>query len=180
MSDSPVIHADLGDGKRRRLFLGADELRQIKRETGRGFYTIYTQFMQNAEPDEVRAILRLALIGGGEPAKEATEVTEYYCAPPRPLKDAYLTAFECLSACWNGFTPKSGGAKLSVAEMDSFFTELEAALLKSGKDVSAIRGKSFAEVQELLAAMRTGDKPAAPDAETFNAIKATVKKASRK
>ena len=60
MSDSPVIHVDLGDGKRRRLFLGADELRQIKKEIGRGFYSFYISFDRDAEPDEVAAVLRLA------------------------------------------------------------------------------------------------------------------------
>ena len=60
--ETPVIHADIGDGKRRRFYLGADELRQIKRECGRGFYTLYVNFERDAEPDEVQAVLRLALM----------------------------------------------------------------------------------------------------------------------
>lgn len=175
MSDSPVIHADIGDGKRRRFFLGSDELAQIKREAGRGFYTIYTQFTQNAEPHEVKAILRLALIGGGETPKDAGEVVDYYCAPPRPLRDCYMIAFECLSAVWNGYESKKGGQSATVAEMDSYFTDLEAAFAKGGLDVTALRGKSFAEIQDLLAAMRGEADAAAPDADTFNAIKAASK-----
>lgn len=174
MTDSPVIISDIGDGKRRRFFLGADELSQIKREAGRGYYTIYTQFLQNAEPDEVRAIIRLALIGGGESPKEAFEIADYYCSPPRPLKDVYLLAFECLSAVWNGHKPKPGGKKLTDAEMDAFFVEMEAALLKAGSDLSVLRGKSFAEVQALLSAMRD-ESSDAPDAETIAGIKATIK-----
>lgn len=46
--EMPVIHADIGDGKRRRFYLGADELRQIKRECGRGFYTLYVNFERDA------------------------------------------------------------------------------------------------------------------------------------
>lgn len=175
MSDSPVIHADIGDGKRRRFFLGADELNQIKREAGRGYYTIYTQFAQNAEPHEVRAILRLALIGGGEAPKEASDVVEYYCNPPRPLREAYVIAFDCLSAVWNGFEAKSGGQKATVAEMDRYFSDLEAAFTKAGSDVSVLRGKSFAEIQDLLDAMRGEGSGEVPDADMFNAIKAMHK-----
>lgn len=183
MSDSPVIHADIGDGKRRRFFLGADELNQIKREAGRGYYTIYTQFAQNAEPHEVRAILRLALIGGGESPKEASEIVEYYCNPPRPMRDCYVIAFDCLSAVWSGYEARSGGQKASVAEMDRYFTDLEAAFAKNGLDATVLRGKSFAEVQDLLDAMRRkGGEGPAPDADTFNAIKAMhkPKKAAKK
>lgn len=171
MSDSPIIHADIGDGKNRRFFLGADELRLVKQECGRGYYTIYTQFAQNAEPDEVKALIRLALIGGGESPKGATDLSEYYCSPPRPLKTVYLIAFECLSAIWNGYTPSKAGSKATVAEMDRYFTELDAMFAKNGMDVSALRGKSFADIQEMLELMRE-QKGEAPDADAFNAIKA--------
>lgn len=181
MSDSPVLHADLGDGKQRRFFLGGDELAIIKREAGRGFYSLFVNFGKDAEPDEVRAVLRLALIGGGASPSEASELVAYYATPPRPLKTAYLLAYECLSAAWNGAEQKTGGKPLTVAEMDRYFTDLEAEFVKAGADVSVLRGKSFAEIQALLAAMREDKGPApAPDADTFNAIKASMKKDRRK
>lgn len=173
MSDSPVIHADIGDGKLRRFFLGADELKLIKRECGRGYYSLYTKFAADAEPHEVEAVIRLALIGGGEAPKDATELAQYYCRPPRPLKDVYLIAYQALNAAWHGTTPTGSGKKLSVEEMDRYFTDLEAAFAKNGLDTSVLRGKSFAEIQDLLDAMRGGGE--APDAETFNAIKAMHK-----
>jgi hypothetical protein len=173
MSDSPVIYSDLGDGKRRRFFLGADELRQIKTETGRGFFSLYMNFDKDAEPDEVAAVLRLALIGGGETPKDALQAVNYYARPPRPMKDAYTLAFECLNAAWAGTESKEGaGTRLSVAEMDGFFVEVEAALLKADKDLSVLRGKSFAEIQAVFAALNSEDTAdAVPDADTFNAIK---------
>lgn len=182
MSDVPVIHADLGDGKTRRFYLGADELRQIKRETGRGFYTLYSNFDRDAEPDEVQAVLRLALIGGGEDPKAAFDMVEYYAAPPRPMKAAYVLAYKVLNAAWAGADQsEKGGKRLTREEIDGFFTEVEAALTKAGLDTSVLRGKSFAEVQELFAAMNRGaEQPPAPDAETFKAIKQTAKKAARK
>ena len=176
--ETPVIHADIGDGKRRRFYLGADELRQIKRECGRGFYTLYVNFERDAEPDEVQAVLRLALIGGGEAPKDALELVEYYAAPPRPMKDAYLLAFRALNAAWAGADQSGkGGEKVSASDIDDFFNIVEAALVKAGSDASVLRGKSFAEIQELFAQMR-GDKdaPPAPDADTFNAIKKASKK----
>ena len=182
MSETPVIHANIGDGKRRRLFLGADELRQIKRECGRGFFTLYINFERDAEPDEVAAILRLALIGGGEDPKEAMDVVQYYATPPRPMKDAYMLAFKALNAAWAGADQSGkGGKQLSAKEMDAFFIEVEAALLKGGLDVSALKGKSFAEIQDLFAALnKDAEKPAAPDAETFNAIKKSAQRKARK
>ncbi|WP_183154037.1 gene transfer agent family protein [Paracoccus siganidrum] len=180
--DIAVIHADLGDGKRRRLFLGADELRQIKRECGRGFYTIYVNFDKDAEPDEVSAILRLALIGGGMTPQDALDLVQYYASPPRPLQHAYLIAFEALSAAWRGSDKSaSGGKRMTAQEMDDFFTEAEAALIKNGSDLSVLRGRSFAEIQDVFAALsKDADKPSAPDAETFNAIKAAGKKKGKK
>lgn len=180
MNDTPVIHADLGDGKRRRLFLGADELRLIKRETGRGFYSIYSTFFETAEPHEVEAIVRLALIGAGEDPPTAAELTGYYCTPPRSVEHAYLLAFQCLEGAWKGSEQKQVGRRLSVEEMDEFFDMVEAEFLRKQMDPSVIRGKSFAEVVALLNEL-SGDpeKPEAPDAETFAAIKATARKKGR-
>lgn len=178
MVNSPVVYADLGDGQRRRFFLGADELRQIKKETGRGFFTLYASFDKDAEPDEVAAILRLALIGAGEAPPEALKVVNYYCTPPRPMKAAYMLAYECLHAAWAGTDESAkGGKKLTTEEMDRFFIEVEAALIKGGKDLSVLKGKSFADIQAIFAAMNGTDEPAAPDPDMFNAIKATHKAA---
>ena len=184
MIDSPVIHADIGDGKRRRLFLGADELRIIKRETGRGFYTLYSKFSVDAEPDDVATIVRLSLIGGGMAPQDALELTDYYCRPPRSLKAAYILAYEAMSACWNGFD----GAKstrpskpLSDEEIDEYFVDLEAAFVKGGADASVLRGKSFAEIQALMQALQDdSEKADMPDAATFAAIKAASKKGAKK
>lgn len=177
-----MVQADLGDGKTRRFYLGADELRQIKRECGRGFFSLYINFERDAEPDEVQAVLRLALIGGGETPKDALELAQYYAAPPRPMKDAYLLAYRALNAAWAGADQSGkGGKPVSREDMDSFFTIVEAALLKAGADTSVLRGKSFAEIQEMFAAMQTDDStPAAPDAEAFNAIKQASKTKARK
>lgn len=180
MTDSPVIHADIGDGKRRRFFLGADELRQIQREAGRGYYTLYVQFAQNAEPHEVAAILRLALIGGGCVPQEAAEIVEYYAAPPRPLRRAYMLAFDCLAAAWNGTETSKSGSRLTPSEMDAYFVELEASLLKANMDPDVIKGKSFAEVQAIMRAMSADKEAPAPDADTFNAIKSAAKKGAGK
>ena len=103
---------------------------------------------------------------------------EYYAAPPRPMKDAYLLAFRVLNAAWAGADQSGkGGEKVSASDIDDFFNIVEAALVKAGSDTSVLRGKSFAEIQELFAQMR-GDKdaPSAPDADTFNAIKKASKK----
>lgn len=181
MNDIPVIHADIGDGKRRRFFLGADELRIVKREAGRGFYSLYSTFFETAEPHEVSAVVRLALIGGGEPPPAASELVDYYCAPPRSLEHAYILAFQCLEAAWKGSEQKRGGRRPSVEEMDRFFDTVEAELLRKGLDTSVIRGKSFAEVATLLNELnKDTEKPEVPDAETFEAIKATAKKRARK
>lgn len=177
MSDIPVITADIGDGKRRRLFLGADELNQVKREAGRGYYTLYTQFFANAEPHEARALVRLALIGGGCVPQEATELADYYGNPPRPLRQFYTLAFDCLAAVWNGLEASGGGTKLAPSEMDAYFVELQASLLKAGMDPSVIKGRSFAEVQDLLRAISPKPDAPAPDAETFEAVKRAAKKA---
>lgn len=181
MTSTPVFHGDIGDGKRRRFFLGADELRQIKRETGRGFFSLYISFEKDAEPDEVAAVLRLGLIGGGESPKDAAELVSYYAVPPRPMKDAYILAMDVLHAAWNGADHKqSNGRTLTPSEMDNFFIEVEAALLKGDKDLSVLKGKSFAEVQAIFAAMADDGQADAPDADTFNAIKAASKKGKQK
>lgn len=180
MNDTPVIHADLGDGKRRRFFLGADELRLIKREAGRGFYSIYSTFFETAEPHEVEAIVRLALIGAGEDPPTAAELTGYYCTPPRSVEHAYLLAFKCLEAAWKGSEPRKEGRQLSIEEMDRFFIDLEAEFIRKGGDPSCMKGKSFAELSELMRVLgEDKEKPAAPDAETFAAIKATARKKGR-
>ena len=179
MSDTPVIHADLGDGKKRRLFLSGDELAIIKREAGRGFYSLFINFGKDADPEEVRAVLRLALIGGGADPAEAADVVAYYATPPRPLKAAYLIAYDCLSAAWNGADQKSSGKPLSDEETDRYFIDLEAAFVKAGSDASVLRGKSFAEIQDLLKALGGKEDAALPDADVFKAIKASAKKAKK-
>lgn len=175
---SPVIRGDLGDGKQRRLFLSIDELKQIKRETGRGFYSLYTGFSKDAEPEEVRAVLRLALIGGGLDPQQATELTDFYCAPPRPLKRVYLLAYECLGAAWNGMDQSGGETAdgvLGVAAVDSMFDEIEAKLLKEGLDPAFMRNRSLAELQELMRLLSGKNKVPPPDKAMFSAIRNTIK-----
>ena len=172
MNDSPVIHADIGDGKQRRFFLGADELKQIKRECGRSWFALYQEFGRNADQIEVQAVLRLALIGGGMPGSEASELVQYYCFPPRPLQDAYLLAYDCLSDAWKGVKTTGKGRSLSVEEMDAFFDDLEADLIRKGHSPEIIKGKSFAEIQGMLARLSEGgESPAAPDEDMFAAMK---------
>lgn len=173
---TPVFHSDIGDGKLRRFFLGFSELQQIKRETGKGFYTLYQTFAQTAEPAEVQRVIRLAMIGAGEDPKVAEDVSMYYCSPPRPLKTAYLLAYECLDRAWAG-TP--GGTTSTVdpittSELDGMFDEIEANMLRNGIDPMFMRTKSLAEIQALfrvLSKKAPGEVPA-PDKEMFEAIKA--------
>ena len=82
----------------------------------------------------------------------------------------------------SGGADHSGKSKpLTDEEMNNYFTDLEAALVRGGSDVSAIKGKSFAEIQTLMLALsKEADGPAAPDADTFAAIKAAAKKGARK
>lgn len=147
----------------------------------RGFYSFYISFDKDAEPDEVAAVIRLALIGGGETPQAALDLVNYYVTPPRPLKAAYLVCFECLNAAWLGIDPKkNAGRTLTPAEMDNLFVELEAGMIKGGKDLSLLRGKSFAEIQAVFSAMKDETEASAPDADTFNAIKAASKKGAKK
>lgn len=181
---SPVVERDLGDGVARRFMLTSDELRMIKRECGRGFYTLYSNFAADAEPDEVATVLRLALIGGGMDPLEALTIVNYYARPPRPLKAAYLLAFEVLSACWAGVEldqKKSDEGPVTDEDLDLFFDRIEAKLAAGGGDTSVIRGKTFAEVQQLVRLSRQGAKEdqdggSAPDDDMFNAIKQQGKK----
>lgn len=181
MTDTPVILANIGDGKQRRFFLGGDELRQIKTETGRGFYSLYINFDKDALPEEVAAVLRLALIGGGENPRDAGDIVGYYATPPRPIQYAYQLAFDCLNAAWVGSDKHAkSGKKSSPSEMDDFFITVEAALLKVGLDTSVLKGKSFAEIQAVFSAMNNDpEKVDAPNADTFEAIKKSAKKGGK-
>lgn len=186
---TPILKRDLGDGVQRLFYLSADELRRIKLECGRGFYTIYTNFSLNAEPSEVATIIRLALVGGGTPPAEALALVEYYCSPPRTLRPAYLLAYEVLEASWSG-TEKaadkdeaSEARAATVEELDNYFVEVEAQLVAAGFDASVLRGKSFSEIRELLATIHRlqkkdaeKEKPPAPSAAEFNSIKESAKR----
>lgn len=176
--DSPMVQLDIGDGVERTLFLGVDELRQIKRACGRGYYSLYTNYAHDADPDEVYTVLRLGLIGGGMAPLEAKALCDYYTRPPRPLKDVYLMGYQVLQAAWNGVesaaSPKDAA---TPREMDEFFANLEAELIKAGLPTDWLKGKSFAEMQEVLTAMSRGaNGPEAPDDATANAIKGALRK----
>lgn len=183
---SPVIERDLGDGVQRRFLLTADELRMIKRECGRGFYTLYSNFSLDAEPDEVAHVLRLGLIGGGLDPLEAVLLVNYYARPPRPLKEPYLLAFEVLSACWAGVElndtkEQESGGPVTDEDVDQFFDRIEAQIVSNGGDAGVLKGKTFAEVQQLVRLSNKGVKDAtgggsAPDEAMFNAIKEQAKK----
>lgn len=178
--DSPVLYRDIGNGKKHRMFLSSDELRQIKRETGRGFYSLYSNFATDADPFEVETVIRLALIGGGMDPTNALELVEYYCRPPRPLKDVYILAYEILAAVWNGAEPtkSKNDDDMSDEDIDRFFSQLEAIIVAGGGDPGVLKGKSIAEVQEfvrlhkLAKEGKDGITGKTPDADTFNAIKA--------
>lgn len=175
---SPVIEADIGEGKVRRFLLRADELKQIKRECGRGFYSLYSNYAADAEPEEVYQIIRLALIGGGTPPLEALEIASYYARPPRPLNEVYVLAYEILHACWAGVTPedsKDDGQPVDPEEIDEFFTRIEADFARAGADATLLQDKTFAEVKDLLRHIKKGSKdakegPAAPSVEAFESI----------
>lgn len=173
---TPVIEADIGDGETRRLFLGVEELSRIKQECGRGFYSLYSQFHIDADPKEVRAVIRLALIGGGMEPTEANDLVSYYCRPPRPLKNAYLVAWEALDGCWNGVEPDKSSEKMTAEQMDAMFTEFKANIARGGLSVD-LSGMSMADFIDLAKAMSADkDKPDAPDTEIFTAIKNSAKK----
>lgn len=177
--ESPIVFADIGDGVKRAFLLRSDELREIKRATGRGFYTLYSNFAANAEPDEVAHVLRLGLIGGGMSPIEALQLTEYYARPPRPLKNIYVLAYEVLNACWAGVEPSKPSEEPVVAptdkEIDEFFDRIEAGIAAAGGDTSVVRGKTYAEVRRLcdLADKENREREGAPapSQEAFDAIK---------
>lgn len=189
MTTTPILKRDLGDGVQRLFYLSADELRRIKLECGRGFYTIYTNFSVNAEPSEVATILRLALIGGGLPPHEALALVEYYCSPPRALRPSYLLAYEVLEASWSGTEKSSDPDEAAAArpataeELDNYFADVEAQLVAAGFDAAVLSGKSFAEVRGLMSRIHAiqkkateKDKPPAPSAAEFNSIKESAKR----
>ena len=179
MNKSPIIEADIGDGEQRRLFLGRDEIRLIEQETGLGVWSLYLAFSNGqVTHQQVERIVRLALIGGGLDPKEALALSQYYCAPPRPLKAAYILAHSVVEACWNGVDEKKekSGKKLTTAEVDGALRIIEANFAKAGAPVD-LRGMSLAEVIKLHdRVFGECDKPEAPDEDTFNAIKKAHKK----
>lgn len=163
MTESAVLKYDLGDGVERRLFLGIPELRQIKKETGRGFFTLWTHMAVDVEPDEIRAVIRLALIGGGESPQEAAKIVDYYCAPPRPLKDAYLAAGAVMDAIWNGVPKdKSSGPKASEDEINDLIENTVADMAKAGMsvDMNDMSLADFLSFRKKLTEDKS--KPAAP------------------
>lgn len=162
MTPKPVIHLDIGEGRERRLFLGVDELRQIKKETGRGFFTLFSNFHLNAEPDEVHAILRLALIGGGMSPSEASDIASYYATPPRPMRTAYEAAHSVLSAIWNGIeADKQTGERIPDSQMDDLINKILGSALKAGTSIDT-RSMSLADLLSLVRA--ANDDPSKPDA----------------
>ena len=180
MSKSPIIEADIGDGEHRRLFLGRDEIRLIEQETGLGVWSLYLAFSNGqVTHQQVERVVRLALIGGGLDPKEALALSQYYCAPPRPLKAAYILAHSVVESCWNGTDEgeaKKSGKKLTTAEIDGALRIIEANFAKAGAPVD-LKGMSLAEVIKLHdRVFGEGDKPEAPDEDTFNAIKKAHKK----
>lgn len=180
MSKSPIIEADIGDGEQRRLFLGRDEIRLIEQETGLGVWSLYLAFSNGqVTHQQVERIVRLALIGGGLGPKEALALSQYYCAPPRPLKSAYILAHSVVESCWNGVDEKKekkAGKKLTAAEIDGALRIIEANFAKNNIAVD-LKGLSLAEAIKLHdRVFGEGDKPEAPDEDTFNAIKKAHKK----
>lgn len=162
MTNKPVIRMDIGEGRERRLFLGVDELRQIKKETGRGFFTLFANFHLDAEPDEVQAILRLALVGGGMTPSEADDVATYYATPPRPMRKAYEAAHKVLSAIWNGIEPdKQSGDRIPESQLDSLIDRILGSALKAGAQIDT-RNLSLADLLALVKA--ANDDPRKPDA----------------
>ena len=175
MNKSPIIEADIGDGEQRRLFLGRDEIRLIEQETGLGVWSLYLAFSNGqVTHQQVERIVRLALIGGGLDPKEALALSQYYCAPPRPLKAAYILAHSVVESCWNGVEAKKekkAGGKLTAAEVDGALRIIEANFARNNIPVD-LKGMSLAEVIKLHdRVFGEGDKPEAPDEDTFNAIK---------
>lgn len=180
MDKSPVIEADIGDGGARRLFLGRDELRLIEQECGAGFYSLYLSFSQgNVSLEQVGRVLRLALIGGGMDPKEAMGLVQYYAAPPRPLKTAYLIAHQVMEACWSGYpATKKEGPPPDPAGIDTLLRTVEANIARAGYSMD-LSGLSLAEVAKLHNLVFGSEKPPAPDAETFHAIKQASRKAKK-
>ena len=185
MSDSPVIHADLGDGQQRRFFLGYDEIRLIEQECGAGFYTLFQAIASGSvRHQQVERVIRLALIGGGADPAEAAVLAQYYVSPPRPLKTPYLIAGRVLDAVWLGGTKEAKAAgekiKLTDTEADGLVRVVEANLIRAGYSAE-LSGLSVAQVIALhdeVFKPRDG-KVRAPDADTTNAIKSSLMKAGK-
>lgn len=175
MNKSPIIEADIGDGEQRRLFLGRDEIRLIEQETGLGVWSLYLSFSNGqVTHQQVERVIRLALIGGGLDPQKALSLSQYYSAPPRPLKSAYILAHSVVEACWNGADEKKAkkpGKKLTADDMDGLLRIIESKFA-SHNIPADLKGLSLDQVIKLHdRVFGEGDKPEAPDDDTFNAIK---------
>lgn len=169
--DSPVIEFRLGDGIDRRGFLGIGEIKELRRLTGMGPVKMARVMADDPDPEHIVEVVRLALIGGGSDPAEALALAQYYCRPPRPMEAAWHVAMAMMGAWWKGI-PKEARGKPGRAAEDVDIAQWEADAARCGISLEALHRMS---VGEWLALRRKftedADKPEAPDAETFMAMR---------
>lgn len=169
--DSPVIEFRLGDGIDRRGFLGVGEIKELRRLTGMGPVKLARVLADDPDPEHIAEIVRLSLIGGGADPQEALSLAQYYCQPPRPLEVAWRTAMAMMGAWWKGI-PKPSKVKPATTRDDVDIAQWEADAARCGIGIEALHRMSVAEWLELRRKFtEDADKPEAPDAATFRAMK---------
>lgn len=91
----------VGDGKHP-LALTSPMVREVERKLGSGIGAILARFRsQTLGFDDMREIIRCALIGGGMAPREADHLAATYI-DDKPLVDSYGIAFAVLGVRWFG------------------------------------------------------------------------------
>lgn len=116
MTPDHRIEVDVGDGVSRPAFLDVLALRELQRLTAMGPQRLWLSFQLHRNPDgdpgfdHVRHIIRLGLIGGGLPPKDALALVDFYVTPQYGLKNAHLQAALIMDAVWHGFPERTEDA----------------------------------------------------------------------
>lgn len=97
------MHKAFFGDRERDFVLTPNLIPELERLAGRGIAAVIddTVVHRRAWFDEIRAIIRLGLIGGGAHPQEADTLVRAY-VPARPLGEAHLLALEILTDLWTG------------------------------------------------------------------------------
>lgn len=95
----PEYRQFFGDAERA-FNLTAPMIRELERKTGAGIGALTNRVVaREFFHDDIVEIIRLALIGGGTPQREAKTLVDTY-AIGRPLYESHNLAIEILNALW--------------------------------------------------------------------------------